>query len=224
MSENTSSRTKVACADQRSGFEFIETVEDHEIEIDYSWRYVDRIHLEEGQTKRIDDPDGYFGGDVEYSCTCGAEFDSEADATEHLRAMAARGPPVETAARPRPIEWQDQTEAIYDGQVEAVLSAGRSVGRVLNGAEYLVATSRTTYTPPANYTFDDWAPLEAGRLTLPNGRPQFSPTLLSRVLETLSPSYSYHPERFTIFYRGADALYIEGPTEGIMIAERSTTE
>ena len=69
MSENTSSRTDVACTDQRGGFEFIETVEDHEIEVDYSWRYVDRIQLAEGQTKRIDDPDGYFGGDEEYSCT-----------------------------------------------------------------------------------------------------------------------------------------------------------
>ncbi|QIO25322.1 hypothetical protein [Haloarcula sp. JP-L23] len=92
MSENTSSQTDVAYADQRGGFEFIETVEDHEIAIDYSWRYVDRIHLEEGQTKRIDDPDGYFGGDEEYSCTCGAEFDSEADAKDHLHAwlLAAR--------------------------------------------------------------------------------------------------------------------------------------
>ncbi|MBX0325588.1 hypothetical protein EGH21_21420 [Halomicroarcula sp. F13] len=224
MSENTSSRTDVACTDQRGGFEFIETVEDHEIEVDYSWRYVDRIQLAEGQTKRIDDPDGYFGGDEEYSCTCGAEFDSEADAKDHLHAMAARGPPVETASRPRPIEWQDQTETICGGQVEVVLSAGRSVGRVLDGAEYLVATSRATYTPPANYTFDDWGPLESGRLMLPNGRPQYSPTLLSRVLETLSPSYSYHPERFTIFYRGADALYVEGLKQGIMIAERSTTD
>jgi len=155
---------------------------------------------------------------------CGAEFDSAADAKGHPHAMAARGPPVETASRPRPIEWQDQTETICGGQVEVVLSAGRSVGRVLDGAEYLIATSRTTYTPPENYRFDDWSPLASGRLTLPNGRPQFSLTLLSRVLETISPSYSYQPKRFTIFYRGADALYIEGPTGGVMIAERSTTE
>ncbi|QIO25042.1 hypothetical protein [Haloarcula sp. JP-L23] len=224
MSENTSSRTDIECADQSGGFQFRPSSGDHEIEIDYSWRYVDRIELAEGQTKRIDDPDGYFGGDEEYSCTCGAEFDSETDAKDHLHAMAARGPPVKTASRPRPIEWQDQTEAICDGQVEIILSAGRSVGRVLDGAEYLVTTSRATYTPPANYTFDDWGPLESGRLTLPNGRPQFSSTLLTRVLETLSPSYNYHPERFTIFYRGADALYVEGPTEGIMIAECSTAE
>ncbi|WP_434529884.1 hypothetical protein ACODNH_00020 (plasmid) [Haloarcula sp. NS06] len=39
----------------------------------------------------------------------------------------------------------------------------------------------------------------------------------SRAIATLAKRPTYRPERFTVFYRGSEPLYIEGPDAGIVI-------
>jgi hypothetical protein len=116
--------------------------------------------------------------------------------------------------------WQDELDTAFDEGVEYVPSTARSAG-IIDGAQYLIATARTTYTPPANYGFEDLEPLQSGRLSNHRNDSLFSARLLSRALATLSRGYQYEPERYTLYFRGHEPLYLEGPNGGIMIAERT---
>jgi len=113
---------------------------------------------------------------------------------------------------------QESGEVFEDGPI---LSAARGAGQLIDGAEYLIATTRTTYTPPASYAFEDWTPLQSGRLSNHRNDPLFSDRLLSRVLATLSSGHQYVPDRYTLYFRGHEPLYLEGPSGGIVIAERT---
>jgi hypothetical protein len=224
MSTDSSTPTEAATHDHSGGFQFTNLAGDHEIEAAYSWRYVDRIQLQEGDTVRIEDTDGYYGEDEEFCCTCGEEFESEAAAKAHLREQAVQGPPVPNADAPNPISWQDEVTNECDGFVQLRLGRGRSTGKVVDGQEYLVAVSRATYMPPAGFRFDAWEPLESGRLTFPSGRPLFSARLLSRALATLVDGHRYSPERYTLYYLGEDGMLLEGPTDAILVAPKQTSQ
>jgi len=115
--------------------------------------------------------------------------------------------------------WQEKSDTAFDGHVEYVPSTARGAGRIVDGADYLIATARTTYTPPVNYRFDDWEPLQSGRLSNHQNDPLFSARLLSRALSTLSSGYQYARDRYTLYFRGHEPLYLEGPEGGIAIAE-----
>jgi hypothetical protein len=210
-----------AQADDPAGFEFEAATDSHEVEASYSWRYVDRIYISgDGEVVRSQDTDGYYGNDETFECSCGESFSCEGDAKAHLRDERVRGPPVPTAKQPRDISWQDESDTAFDGRIEFVKSSAGSAGLVTDGAEYLIATARTTYTPPANYAFDEWAPLQSGRLSTHRNDPLFTDRLLARATATLSTGYQYTPERFTLYFRGHEPLYLEGPEGGIVVAER----
>lgn len=221
MTENSSTPDQDAQSDAAAGFEFDTANGSHEVEAAYSWRYVDRIYLsDDGEVVRSQDTDGYYGNDESFECSCGESFSSEKDAKSHLREQRVRGPPVPTVEHPKELRWQDERGTRFDGRVEYVLSTARSAGLVVDGAEYLVATARTTYTPPANYDFDDWAPLQSGRLSNHRNDPLFSERLLARAIATLSSGYQYVPDRYTLYFRGYGPLYLEGPGGGIILAKR----
>ena len=207
---------------QTAGFEFEAANESHEIEASYSWRYVDRIYVDDdGEVVRSQDTDGYYGNDESFECACGATFASEEEAKTHLRDERIRGPPVLTTELPRELQWQDESDTAFDGCVEFVVSTAGSAGLVTDGVAYLITTARATYTPPANYAFEDWEPLQSGRLSNDQTDPLFSERLLSQAIATLSSGYQYTPERYTLYFRGHEPLYLEGPEGGIVIAERT---
>ncbi|MDQ2075045.1 hypothetical protein RBH20_21250, partial [Haloarcula sp. H-GB4] len=52
------------------------------------------------------------------------------------------------------------------------------------------------------------------------GDPLFSARLLSKAIATLSTGHQYVPDRYTLYFRGHTALYLEGPRGGVIIAER----
>lgn len=211
-----------AQSDQTAGFEFDTATDSHEVEASYSWRYVDRIYVgDDGEVVRSQDTDGYYGNDESFECSCGETFSSESEAKAHLRDERVRGPPVPTADQPGEISWQDESDTAFDGRVEYIPSTARGAGRIVDGADYLIATARTAYTPPANYGFADWTPLQSGRLSNHRNDPLFRARLLSRALATLSSGYQYTPDRYTLYFRGHEPLYLEGPDGGIIIAERT---
>jgi len=221
MATTNHSEKQVDQSTQPIGFGFGTSNDSHEIEASYSWRYVDRIYVDDGTVVRSQDTDGYYNNDESFECTCGEEFACEADAKGHLREERVRGPPVPTADQPREFSWQAESETGFGGRVEYILSTTRGAGQLIDGAEYLIATARTTYTPPASYAFEDWTPLQSGRLSNHRKDPLFSERLLSRALATLSGGHQYVPDRYTLYFRGHEPLYLEGPSGGIVIAERT---
>ena len=224
MSTDSSTQSEAPAHDHSGGFEFVTPADDHEIEASYSWRYVDRIQLQEGDPVRIQDTDGYYAEDEEFRCTCGEEFESEAAAKTHLREQAVQGPPVPNADAPTPISWQEEVTDVFGGLVQIRLGRGRSTGKVVDGQEYLVAVSRSTYTPPAGFRFDAWEPLESGRLTFPSGRPLFSARLLSRALAAVVDGHRYSPERYTLYFLGDDGMLLEGPADAVLIAPKQSSQ
>ena len=222
MATNSSDPEQDTQSDRTASFEFDTATDSHEVEASYSWWYVDRIYVDDdGEVVRSQDTDGYYGNDESFECSCGETFACEADAKAHLREERVRGPPVPTAEQPRKLHWQDESDTGFDGQVEYILSAARGAGQVIDGAEYLIATARITYTPPANYAFEDWTPLQSGRLSNHRNEPLFSERLLSRALATLVSGHQYLPDRYTLYFRGQEPVYLEGPEGGIVIAERT---
>jgi len=222
MATSSPTPDKDAQSDETAGFEFGAATDDHEIDASYSWRYVDQIYVtDDGDIARLQDTDGYYGNDESFECSCGATFDSESDAKGHLREKRVRGPPVPTVEQPSELRWKDESDTGFGDRVEYVLSAVRGAGQVVDGAEYLIATARNTYTPPVNYGFEDWGPLQSGRLSNHRNEPLFTARLLSRALATLSNGCQYTPERYTLYFRGHEPLYLEGPDGGIVIAERT---
>ena len=206
MTTTNSTTEQVEQSEQPAGFEFDTGNGSHEIEADYSWRYVDRIYVtDDGQIVRAEDTDGYYGQDESFTCSCGETFASEGDAKAHLRDEQVRGPPVPTADQPGELSWQDEVQPAFDGCVEYVPSTAQR--------------ARDTYTPPANYGFEDWEPLQAGRLSNHRNDSLFSARLLSRAVATLSNGYQYTPDRYTLYFRGHEPLYLEGPEGGIAVAE-----
>lgn len=222
MATTDATPEQVEQSDEPAGFKFEAAIDSHEVEAAYSWRYVDRIYVtEDGDIVRSQDTDGYYGNDETFECSCGETFSCEGDAKAHLREERVRGPPVPTAEQPSELCWQGESDTGFDGRVEYILSATRGAGQVIDGAEYLIVTARTTHTPPANYAFEDWGPLRSGQLSNHRNEPLFSAELLSRALATLASGYQYVPERYTLYFRGHEPLYLEGPDGGIVIAERT---
>ncbi|EMA25223.1 hypothetical protein [Haloarcula argentinensis] len=129
------------------------------------------------------------------------------------------GQPIAVAKPPSPFVWKDEVVSAFDGAVTVRPESARYsiAGKVVDGAEYLVATARETFTPPTDYQFQSWDVLQSGRLALRSGEPQFPPADVSRAVATLAKHPAYQPERFTIFYRGCEPVYIEGPDAGIVI-------
>ncbi|GGM53430.1 hypothetical protein [Haloarcula argentinensis] len=127
--------------------------------------------------------------------------------------------PIPVVKPPSPFVWKNEVISAFDGAVTVRPESARYsiAGKVVDGAEYLVATARETFTPPADYQFQLWDVLQSGRLALRSGEPQFPPADVSRAVATLSKHPAYQPERFTIFYRGCEPVYIEGPDAGIVI-------
>ncbi|NLV14046.1 hypothetical protein [Haloarcula argentinensis] len=127
--------------------------------------------------------------------------------------------PIPVVKPPSAFVWQDEVVPALDGAITVRPESARYpiAAKVVDGAEYLVATARETFTPPADYQFQSWGPLQSGRLALRSGEPQFPPADVSRAIATLAKHPAYQPERFTIFYRGCEPVYIEGPDAGIVI-------
>ena len=196
MATNNSTPDEDPKSGSTGGFEFTAGTDSHEIEISYSWQHVDRICVDDdGDVVRSEDTSGRYGNDESFECVCGATFACEPEAKVHLGDKRVRGPPVPTAEQPGTLSWQDESDTAFDRRVEFIGSLGGSAGLVTNGAEYLIETARATNKPPANYAFNEWAPLQSGRLSNHRNEPLFSARLLSRALATLSSGYQYVPER-----------------------------
>jgi hypothetical protein len=207
--------------DQQAGFDFSKPNQKHEIEVSYSWGYVDTIHMDDnGEIVRSQDTDGYYRNDESFECACGETFGCEGEAKAHIRDESFRGPPVPVAGHPEELSWKNETMPGFDDRVEYIPDVANTAGKVVEGADYLIATTRATLTPPADYEFEDWEPLQSGRLSNHRGDPLFSARLLSKAIATLSTGHQYVPDRYTLYFRGHTALYLEGPSGGIIIAER----
>lgn len=207
-----------------AGFAF-SGVSHHEIEEAYSWRYVDRIVADGRSITRIDDSDGYFAEDSEYSCTCGEEFDTEKEAISHLRKHAIqRLPPL--PEQPRPITWDDNIVELHGQIVSIQVDVTNTFGRVESdsGAGFLAATARERYNPPADFDFESWEPLISGRLQFPNGAPLFRPPVLAQALGELVEGGDYIPARYTLHFRGEKPLLMEGPDGAIVVAPQTRSE
>ena len=64
MATHSSTPEQEAQFDGTAGFEFEAATESHEVEASYSWRYVDRIYVDDdGEVVRSQDTDGYYGKD-----------------------------------------------------------------------------------------------------------------------------------------------------------------
>ncbi|EMA25680.1 hypothetical protein [Haloarcula argentinensis] len=221
MTTTDPTQTQDGQLDQQAGFDFSKPNKEHEIEASYSWGYVDTIYMDDdGELVRSQDTDGYYRDDESFECTCGETFSCEAEAEAHLRDKAFQGPPVPVAGHPEELRWENEAETGFDERVEYIPSVSKTAAQVVEGADYLIATARATLTPPANHEFDDWESLQSGRLSNHCGDPLFSARLLSKAIATLSTGYQYVPDRYTLYFRGHTALYLEGPSGGIIIAER----
>lgn len=213
-----------------SGFIFDPDVEEHVVDVKYRRVYVDEIKVGPGGVKRYTDTDGVFGPDDSFECTCGRSFPNEEKAKDHVRKVA-REVAINTAPVPEvPTPLTFGTDH-YDGDhpFRAELSPCRSAGRVIDGEDYLIATARECFKPPESYLFASWQPLSSGRLTAENvdgadlNGKIFSPILLARAMAYLSDkSPIYDPEKYTIYFRGHEALYIQGPKDGVVVAPRKS--
>ncbi|AJF28042.1 hypothetical protein SG26_20045 (plasmid) [Haloarcula sp. CBA1115] len=221
MTATDPTQTQDGQPDQQAGFDFSKPGQEHEIEVSYSWGYVDTIYMDDdGELVRSQDTDGYYRNDESFECTCGETFGCESKAKSHIRSEGFRGPPVPVAGHPEALRWENETITDFGGNVEFIPDVANTAGKVVSGADYLIATARTTLTPPADHGFDSWEPLQSGRLANHRGDPLFSARLLSKAIATLSTGHQYVPERYTLYFRGHTALYLEGPGGGILIAER----
>lgn len=207
-------------ADPPEGFAFGAPSSEHEVTEAYSWRYFNKCRItRSGRIKEIQDTDGVYGEDSEYSCECGAEFDTKDEALRHLRKYAAaRQPPVPTVDYQ--ISWADQQEVSLCGVVQVQPDTTHTFGRVLNstGTEFLAATARARYEPPNSFAFESWGPLVDGRMQWPDGTPLFRPQNLTRALDKLVDGRDYIRERYTIHFGGHRPLVIEGPSDAIIVA------
>lgn len=222
MATHSSTPDEDGQSDSAAGFAFTAGTDSHEIEVSYSWQHVDRIYVDDnGDVVRSEDTSGRYGNDESFECVCGATFACEPEAKAHLRDKRVQGAPVPTVEQPGTLSWQEESNTAFDGCIKYVASSTRGAGRIIDGATYLIATARATYTPPANYAFEDWEPLQSGQLSNHRNEPLFSERLLSQAIATLSSGYQYSPERYTLHFRGHEPLYLEGPESGIAIAERT---
>ena len=192
--------------------------EQHVIELNYSWKYVDTIEVHDNRLVEVADMDGYPAEDLEFHCRCGKEFSSKEEAEAHLRRRAVGTIPYPFL--PRPIRWKDEVTSICDGRVHCILNHSNLMGRLVKGSNYLTATARTILTPPEQYQFETWEPLVNGRLTRPDGSVLFDPYHLKLALGYLSEAAHYQPERYLIHFRGEAPLFIEGNGRAILIAPR----
>jgi hypothetical protein len=206
-------------SEQNRGFDFGNPESDHDVTIAYNWRYVDSLYVTEDGIKRSHDSDGYPAedGNDDVRCSCGKEFDSVEEGRTHLkRVEAPNAPPLDV---PRAVTWRDERTKIHDGYVEVIPNRSKALGKVVDGSSYLVATARERFHPPERFQFKDWCPLVDGPLTWGDGSPLFSYRRLRRALGAITPAADYEPERYTIHFRGQQALFIEGAGSGIVVAK-----
>jgi hypothetical protein len=207
-------------SEQNSGFDFGNPESDHDVTVAYNWRYVDSLYVTEDGIKRSQDTDGYPAedGNDAVQCSCGEEFDSVEEGRTHLKQVGTLSiPPLDI---PRAVTWRDERTKIHNGpvEVEVVPNRSKALGKVVKGADYLVATAREAYHPPERFQFENWDPLIDGPLTWGDGSPLFRSRWLRRAFGAVAPSADYEPERYTIHFRGKQALFIEGAGTGIVVA------
>ncbi|SEO48111.1 hypothetical protein SAMN05216388_101334 [Halorientalis persicus] len=207
-------------SEQNSGFDFGNPESDHDVTVAYNWRYVDSLYVTEDGIKRSQDTDGYPAedGNDAVQCSCGEEFDSVEEGRTHLKQVGTLSiPPLDI---PRAVTWRDERTKIHNGpvEVEVVPNRSKALGKVVKGADYLVATAREAYHPPERFQFENWDPLIDGRLTWGDGSPLFRSRCLRRALGAIAPSADYEPARYTIHCRGQRGLFIEGAGTGIVVA------
>lgn len=196
---------------------------EHRIEVEYSRHYTDEIRIEGNEVVEIQDDDGYFSPDDRIVCSCGEEFDNREQAKEHLDNYRTRFndlPPYQSLKHP--VSFKDEKITILEGCVAGYPSTANHLLIVESGSDYLVATARETYTPPANYAFEDWEPIKSGRLRQEyddTSRRLFLPSSLRDALQVLTGNqHEYDPERYTVYFRGEEPLYIEGGGKGVLLA------
>lgn len=198
----------------------------HIVEIEYSRIYTDEIRIRDGEVSEERDNDGNFCSDGTIKCSCGEEFADRNEATKHIETYQQRffdpAPIPETSPS---ILFEDEPADIFEGCVSIrgrADSAIDAIAVVESGSDYLAATARETFQPPANHDFENWEPLTDGRLTHHYGdepKPMFRATYLKQALRVLTGGRSsYQPERYTVFFRGENPLYIEGGGKGVLIA------
>ncbi|WP_434529882.1 hypothetical protein ACODNH_00010 (plasmid) [Haloarcula sp. NS06] len=96
-----------------------------------------------------------------------------------------------------------------------------TAGKVVEGADFLIATARATLTPPANHEFGDsgataiWPPVE------PLWRPAVLGTALVEDHRDALDGASVRPRPVhAVFPRAHSTVLMEGPSGGIIVAER----
>ena len=135
MTATDPTQTQDGHPDQQAGFDFSKPGQEHEIEVSYSWGYVDTIYMDDdGELVRSQDTDGYYRNDESFECSCGETFGCEAEAKAHIRDKAFRGPPVPVAGHPEELCWENEAVTGFDERVEYIPdvanTAGKVVGRV----------------------------------------------------------------------------------------------
>lgn len=198
----------------------------HLVEIEYNRVYTDEICIKDGEVVEERDDDGHFCSDNIIKCSCGKKFEDRDEAKEHIETYRHRFfDPAPIPEIPPSGQFKDEPEDIFGGCVSLRSRADSSIDAIAvveSGSDYLAATAREIFHPPANYDFENWEPLSDGRLTHrydDEPRPMFRASYLKQALGVLTGGRgSYQPERYTVFFRGEDPLYIEGDGKGVAIA------
>lgn len=165
-----------------------------------------------------------------YRCrTCEEDFDTEEQAEDHLKRMLSRwrsryglpGTAQETQEKYQELMLLDEKDENTIDERAVVLQVNRAntVGIISDGLDHLFATTRHEYSLPADYNFDEWGPLNSGRLCFPNGDLRITVRLLEGAIGHLAPDpLDYDPEKFTLYERGDSPFLLTGPKGAIVIA------
>lgn len=151
-----------------------------------------------------------------YECrNCDEQFETEAEAKEHVErkynTWKARhtlpGVPHNSVAESvkSQVQFHELEQIRCDGVgVSLRPSWGKRIGEIEDGAEYLIASSRRSFTLPPDYEFGSWKPLEGGKLTYPDGSPRIGEYPLEKAIRYLSVGVgaNYDSEKYTLYDRG----------------------
>jgi hypothetical protein len=193
-------------------------------------------YVEEGTGRLLEGefgrPEYAYLSNYTYRCTCcDREFETEEAATAHLKAQYQlwlsqyRLPGTEKHPNEPgyPLHFGPE-EQLTIGEFEIVGRKNRTNTCVLvtEGTKLCRATSRRSFSLPANYKFETWPALhQDGDLTFPDGEPRIRERQLAAAIRYLSSAAlfdTYDPTNFTLYDRGDAPFLLQRHGEAILIA------
>lgn len=194
----------------------------HKVEVDWERHYTDEIRVTSSGVVERRDEDGFCGADSRIQCSCGKQFDNRKEAKDHLATYQRRFLDVPPLPELRNSSVQRE-DTVFNGLVEGKIISGNHICVVTDGHDYLVATARESFQPPENYAFDGWDPISSsGRMRYQAENrtgPMFRVQYLREAMQWVTGHRAnYDPDRYTIYFRGNEPLYIEGAGNGVILA------